>query len=180
MLDFLLKYATILTLSKAGYNARAAGVDGRIEFLCCDYQDVVGTARFDTIFFSPPWGGPLYDGKPYFQLSQEQVGSLLGTEMLKRSFLTTKDVICFLPRNTDVIDAANTCGTICKVSTLSNYPTVSSTPTRLSRTVIEKQTVSKQSRFIFHRIGLHTHRSSCAPSHSIYILNCTLKINPNS
>lgn len=126
---------TFLTLWKANYNARIANVDGRIEFLCCDYQDVVGTARVDMIFFSPPWGGPSYAGKRSFQLSQEQVGSLLGTELIQRSLLTTKEVVCFLPRNTDTNDVADTCGTIRKVRMWMDVIIVPSIRTRLSRTV---------------------------------------------
>lgn len=49
----------------AKHNAAIYGVEDRIEFIVGDYIKLVDTLQADTVFLSPPWGGPEYINVTY-------------------------------------------------------------------------------------------------------------------
>ncbi|CEG00981.1 RNA cap guanine-N2 methyltransferase [Ostreococcus tauri] len=101
-------------IKMAKCNSTVAKVDHRIEFICCDYLEMSSSARIDYIFLSPPWGGPSYTTMPRYTLSKVEICGVFGTELISRSLLTTKDVICFLPQTSDLDDISERCKSIFK------------------------------------------------------------------
>lgn len=68
---------------------------------------MLSTTRVDIIFLSPPWGGPNYSTSDLFTLSESQIGSISSTELINRALSMSRNVVCFLPRNTDYVDLLN-------------------------------------------------------------------------
>jgi len=93
-------------LKMATENAQSAGVL-EIDFVCCNFIDILSTTRVDIIFLSPPWGGPNYTTSDLFTLSESQIGSISSTELINRALSMSRNVVCFLPRNTDYVDLLN-------------------------------------------------------------------------
>lgn len=52
-------------IEMAKHNAAIYGVEDRIEFIVGDYIKLVDTLQADTVFLSPPWGGPEYINVTY-------------------------------------------------------------------------------------------------------------------
>lgn len=61
--DFNVVYAVEISPRRAAMAAHNAGVYGvrdRLEVVCTDFFEAAHTLCTDTIFCSPPWGGPKY------------------------------------------------------------------------------------------------------------------------
>lgn len=62
----------------------------------------------DRVFLSPPWGGPAYSKSGLFDVSQEigslrqNLSQLLQTASSALKEPESKEIVCFLPRNTDL------------------------------------------------------------------------------
>ena len=73
----------------------------KIEFINADYFDLIQNWRFpvDIIFLSPPWGGPEYLNKEFFDLQATfpHIPSLLHL-----SIGVCPNIGVYLPRNTDL------------------------------------------------------------------------------
>lgn len=44
----------------AKHNANVYGVTDKIEFIIGDFLSLASSIKADTVFLSPPWGGPQY------------------------------------------------------------------------------------------------------------------------
>lgn len=88
-------------------NAAIYGVENRIEFILGDAMKVLPTLKADTVFLSPPWGGPAYHDSKTFDLHSMIPPPLSALEMFQAARKVTPNVVFFLPRN---IDAAQVAG----------------------------------------------------------------------
>ncbi|XP_063779808.1 trimethylguanosine synthase isoform X2 [Pseudophryne corroboree] len=95
-------------LELAYNNAEVYGVADRIEFIRADYMCVACDLKADTVFLSPPWGGPSYVSAETFDM--KTMMSPDGFEVFRLSQQITENIIYFLPRNTDVEQVASLAG----------------------------------------------------------------------
>ena len=85
-------------LEMARYNARLFGVADSIEFIHGDALEILPTSPGDTVFPSPPWGGPEYTRRDLFTLS---CFSPPGDRILEAVLQTKKNIVMQLPKNFD-------------------------------------------------------------------------------
>uniref|UniRef100_A0A803KES5 Trimethylguanosine synthase n=1 Tax=Xenopus tropicalis TaxID=8364 RepID=A0A803KES5_XENTR len=94
-------------LDFARNNAEVYGVTDRIEFIRGDFMLLAQDLKADAVFLSPPWGGPDYVSAETFDI---RTMCLDGFEVFRLSKQLTKNIIYFLPRNTDVEQVASLAG----------------------------------------------------------------------
>lgn len=87
-------------------NAKVYELDDRIWLKYGDWNKVRNSKIFeknkiDCIFASPPWGGPNYLKKDVYDL-EVNLKPIGITKLLKQMFEISKNVILFLPRNSDL------------------------------------------------------------------------------
>lgn len=87
-------------------NAAIYGVENRIEFILGDAMKVLPTLKADTVFLSPPWGGPAYHDSKTFDLHSMIPPPLSALEMFRAAREVTSNVVFFLPRNVDAAQVA--------------------------------------------------------------------------
>ncbi|KAI8819926.1 RNA cap guanine-N2 methyltransferase-domain-containing protein [Fimicolochytrium jonesii] len=78
-------------------NARIYGVEDKIEFVLGDVLEVLKGRTADTIFLSPPWGGP-----EYLQADAYDIHTMLpidATTLFETARAVTPNVCMFMPRN---------------------------------------------------------------------------------
>ena len=76
-------------------------VEDRIEFIVGDYFDVMPSLKADTVFLSPPWGGPEYQKQEVFDL-KEMGGCLDGFKAFETAQQVSHNVAYFVPKNTNL------------------------------------------------------------------------------
>ncbi|GIL81482.1 hypothetical protein Vretimale_1017 [Volvox reticuliferus] len=91
----------------ARHNAGVYGVEHKCQFLCADFFKVAAGLKVDSLFMSPPWGGPKYQHVNTFDVFFPLVGfnkSLLRLLDVTLNCVREQDgvVVAFLPRNTDL------------------------------------------------------------------------------
>jgi trimethylguanosine synthase len=96
-----------IKLRCARQNAKVYGVENRITFICGNFYHIAKSfcqsrpdgkpLLIDSIFLSPPWGGPEYLNKPIFEL-----GSCVpdGFDIFDVAVKISQNIAYFLPRNT--------------------------------------------------------------------------------
>ncbi|CAM9744124.1 unnamed protein product, partial [Sphacelaria rigidula] len=89
-------------LEHARRNAAVYGVENRIEFILGDAMKILPTLQADTVFLSPPWGGPSYQGTKTFDLHSMIPAPLTAVDIFRKAREVTPNVVFFLPRNVDV------------------------------------------------------------------------------
>ncbi|KAG8442044.1 hypothetical protein GDO86_011003 [Hymenochirus boettgeri] len=94
-------------LDYARNNADVYGVMDRIEFILGDFMLLAPDLKADAIFLSPPWGGPEYLNAESFDI---RTMLLDGFEVFGLSKQITKNIIYFLPRNTDLEQVVSLAG----------------------------------------------------------------------
>jgi len=67
-----------LILRIARHNASVYSVIDGIEFLGGNFFDISGLIQADVVFLSPPWGGPNYINKNFFDLNIDMASACLG------------------------------------------------------------------------------------------------------
>ncbi|XP_073535409.1 trimethylguanosine synthase isoform X2 [Phyllobates terribilis] len=87
-------------LDLAYNNAMVYGVADRIELIRADFMCIACDLKADVVFLSPPWGGPDYVSAETFDI--KTMMSPDGFEVFQLSQQITKNIIYFVPRNTDV------------------------------------------------------------------------------
>lgn len=107
-------------IAMARHNAEIYGVAGRIEFIVGDFFDVIkgikvpffiimrgmiisiffSTPKADVVFLSPPWGGPEYLNSDVFDIRSMMTPD--GFRIFDAARKAAKNIVYFLPRNTDV------------------------------------------------------------------------------
>ncbi|KAG9478811.1 hypothetical protein GDO78_012461 [Eleutherodactylus coqui] len=95
-------------LDLAYNNALVYGVADRIELICADFMCIARDLKADAVFLSPPWGGPDYVSAETFDI--KTMMSPDGFEIFQLSQQITKNIIYFVPRNTDVEQVASLAG----------------------------------------------------------------------
>lgn len=85
-------------LEMARYNAELFGVSAHITFIHGDAVELIPSIRADTIFLSPPWGGPNYSQRPLFTFDCFTPDGGVLMDVASRSFST---IALQLPRNFD-------------------------------------------------------------------------------
>ncbi|GLI60971.1 hypothetical protein VaNZ11_003225 [Volvox africanus] len=91
----------------ARHNAGVYGVEHKCQLLCADFFKVAAGIKVDSLFMSPPWGGPKYQHVNTFDVFFPLVGfnkSLLRLLDVSLNCVREQDgvVVVFLPRNTDL------------------------------------------------------------------------------
>jgi len=88
-------------------NCEVYGVMNNVELKQADWTKLLGTDYFqslsdqvDLVFSSPPWGGPGYKGKEFFDLNLLQPMPI--KELLVSFFKISPNVVLFLPRNSNL------------------------------------------------------------------------------
>lgn len=85
----------------AKHNASIYGVDDRINFIQGDSFLLAGRLKADTVFLSPPWGGP-----DYAKVRTYDIKTMLkphnGLFLFKIAKEIASKVVMFLPRNVDI------------------------------------------------------------------------------
>ncbi|KAK1554810.1 hypothetical protein Q3G72_017620 [Acer saccharum] len=98
----------------AYHNATIYGVVDRIDFMKGDFFNLARTLKADTVFLSPPWGGP-----DYVKVKTYDIQTMLKPHNGNLLFNCAKDIasriVMFLPRNVDINQLAELC--------LSAFPT---------------------------------------------------------
>ncbi|XP_078253525.1 trimethylguanosine synthase isoform X1 [Rhinoraja longicauda] len=89
-------------------NAQVYGVADKIEFILGDFILLASDLKADTIFLSPPWGGPDYVNAEIFDL--KTMICLDGFEIFALSQKITPNIVYFLPRNADIEQVASLAG----------------------------------------------------------------------
>ncbi|XP_069587460.1 trimethylguanosine synthase isoform X2 [Ranitomeya imitator] len=86
-------------LDLAYNNAMVYGVADRIELIRADFMCIARDLKADVVFLSPPWGGPDYVSAETFDI--KTMMSPDGFEVFQLSQQITRNIIYFVPRNTD-------------------------------------------------------------------------------
>ncbi|XP_010922735.3 uncharacterized protein [Elaeis guineensis] len=85
----------------AQHNASIYGVNDRIDFVVGDFFQMACRLKGDTVFLSPPWGGP-----DYAKVVTYDIRSMLkphdGYHLFKIAKTVASKVVLFLPRNVDI------------------------------------------------------------------------------
>ncbi|CAO2831743.1 unnamed protein product [Amaranthus hypochondriacus] len=88
----------------AHQNATIYGVEDKIDFVNGDCFSLAPNLKADTVFLSPPWGGPDYLKVKSYDISMLQPHD---GQYLFNTFKTTASfIIMFLPRNVDIVQLA--------------------------------------------------------------------------
>ncbi|KFB41356.1 hypothetical protein ZHAS_00008936 [Anopheles sinensis] len=87
-------------IEMAKHNAAVYGVADRIEFIIGDFMQLVDKLRADTIFLSPPWGGPSYLKDEVYDLEQSLL-PVPASELMRAAQRVSKNVAMYLPRNSN-------------------------------------------------------------------------------
>ncbi|XP_073440084.1 LOW QUALITY PROTEIN: trimethylguanosine synthase [Dendrobates tinctorius] len=95
-------------LDLAYNNAMVYGVADRIELIRADFMCIACDLKADVVFLSPPWGGPDYVSAETFDI--KTMMSPDGFEVFQLSQEITKNIIYFVPRNTDAEQVASLAG----------------------------------------------------------------------
>ncbi|XP_051134631.1 uncharacterized protein LOC127253878 [Andrographis paniculata] len=85
----------------ARHNASLYGVDSNIDFINGDSFSLAAKLKADTVFMSPPWGGPDYSKVKKFDLTT-MLKPLDGQSLFDAGKKIASKMIMFLPRNVDV------------------------------------------------------------------------------
>ncbi|KAL1546955.1 trimethylguanosine synthase-like isoform X4 [Salvia divinorum] len=90
-----------IKIEYARHNAAVYGVDERIDFINGDSFSLAPKLKADTVFCSPPWGGP-----DYSKVAKFDINSMLKPRDGKSLFDAGKQIapkiVMFLPRNVDI------------------------------------------------------------------------------
>ncbi|KAH6782211.1 S-adenosyl-L-methionine-dependent methyltransferases superfamily protein [Perilla frutescens var. frutescens] len=97
-----------IKIEYARHNATIYGVDHKIDFIKGDSFSLAHKLKVDTVFMSPPWGGP-----DYSKVKKFDINSMLRPRDGKSLFKVGKEIapkiVMFLPKNVDVDQLAELC-----------------------------------------------------------------------
>ncbi|XP_057794470.1 uncharacterized protein LOC131010825 isoform X2 [Salvia miltiorrhiza] len=90
-----------IKIDYARHNAALYGVDDRIDFIKGDSFSLAPKLKADTVFCSPPWGGP-----DYFKATKFDISSMLkprdGKSLFDAGKRIAPRIVMFLPKNVDI------------------------------------------------------------------------------
>lgn len=90
-----------LKIEYARHNAAIYGVVDHIEFIVGDFFKIAPNLKADSIFLSPPWGGPSYSDVEKFDL-HTMIQPLDGFKLFQVAQAVAPNMALFLPRNVDL------------------------------------------------------------------------------
>jgi trimethylguanosine synthase len=85
----------------ARHNATIYGVQDKIDFIVGDYFDCIGGIKADIVFLSPPWGGPTYMRRDMVYDVEECLLPAPASKLLSETRKITKNIVMYLPRNSN-------------------------------------------------------------------------------
>ncbi|KAL8513874.1 hypothetical protein ACS0TY_013116 [Phlomoides rotata] len=85
----------------ARHNAAIYGVDDRIDFMNGDSFSLAPKLKADTVFMSPPWGGPAYSKVKKFDINT-MLKPREGQFLFDAGKRIASKMVMFLPRNVDI------------------------------------------------------------------------------
>ncbi|KAL6216597.1 hypothetical protein ACLB2K_009818 [Fragaria x ananassa] len=85
----------------AQHNAAIYGVDERIDFIEGDFFRLASRLKADTVFLSPPWGGPDYAREETYDI-MTMLKPYDGYFLFNTAKQVASKIVMFLPRNVDV------------------------------------------------------------------------------
>ncbi|KAK4744807.1 hypothetical protein SAY87_011119 [Trapa incisa] len=88
-------------LEYAKHNAAIYGVEDEINFMRGDFFRLAPTLKADTVFLSPPWGGPSYSKVETYDVST-MLQPCDGFHLFEVASKIAPKVMMFLPRNVDL------------------------------------------------------------------------------
>uniref|UniRef100_A0A5S6QEE2 Trimethylguanosine synthase n=1 Tax=Trichuris muris TaxID=70415 RepID=A0A5S6QEE2_TRIMR len=100
-------------------NAEIYGVGDRIEFLCADFFAVAPHLKADVVFLSPPWGGPNYQQCSAFNVLE--MDKMRDQSIFAAARMITKNVVYFVPRNSNLYDIFELAGNNELIEVEQNY-----------------------------------------------------------
>ncbi|ETN57766.1 prip interacting protein, pimt [Anopheles darlingi] len=91
-------------IEMAKHNAAVYGVADRIEFITGDFVQLAaaggGRLKADTVFLSPPWGGPSYMKDEVYDLEQSLL-PVPASDLMRAAQQVSNNVVLYLPRNSN-------------------------------------------------------------------------------
>ncbi|XP_050365714.1 uncharacterized protein LOC126784284 [Argentina anserina] len=85
----------------AQHNAAIYGVDERIDFIKGDFFHLASRLKADTVFLSPPWGGPDYAREETYDI-MTMLKPHDGCFLFNTAKQVASNIVMFLPRNVDI------------------------------------------------------------------------------
>lgn len=107
----------------AQHNAAVYGVEDLIDFVTGDCILVASKIKADTVFLSPPWGGPNYTKVKVFDINV-MLQPYKGNFLFQFARLIAPKVVMFLPKNVDVsqlVELALSATPPCSLEVESNF-----------------------------------------------------------
>ncbi|KAG8465075.1 hypothetical protein KFE25_012438 [Diacronema lutheri] len=83
------------------HNLRVYGISRRVDVLVGSFYELARGLRADTLFLSPPWGGPGYRRDRAFDVEAQMSPPLSAALELARTHRIARRCVAFLPRNSD-------------------------------------------------------------------------------
>ncbi|WOL10805.1 hypothetical protein Cni_G19564 [Canna indica] len=87
-------------LELAYHNSTIYGVNHKIDFIQGDFFKMAARLKGDTVFLSPPWGGPDYQKVQTYDI-RSMLKPYDGIFLFKTASMIASKVVIFLPRNVD-------------------------------------------------------------------------------
>ncbi|KAI9344885.1 RNA cap guanine-N2 methyltransferase-domain-containing protein [Obelidium mucronatum] len=95
-------------LACAHHNAKLYGALENIDFVHGDFMKLAAKLKGDVVFLSPPWGGPEYLKHDTFDI--KEMMPIDGEELFKEASKITKNIIYFMPKNSNSEQLINLAG----------------------------------------------------------------------
>ncbi|XP_037473020.1 trimethylguanosine synthase-like [Triticum dicoccoides] len=92
----------------AQHNATIYGVNDHIDFIVGDFINIAPHLKGETVFMSPPWGGPDYAKVDVYDI-KTMLKPCDGYHLFKLATAIASRVVMFLPRNSDLDQLADMC-----------------------------------------------------------------------
>ncbi|VAH23688.1 unnamed protein product [Triticum turgidum subsp. durum] len=92
----------------AQHNATVYGVNDHIDFIIGDFIHIAPHLKGETVFMSPPWGGPDYAKVDVYDI-KTMLKPCDGYHLFKVATAIASRVVMFLPRNSDLDQLADMC-----------------------------------------------------------------------
>ncbi|XP_037428761.1 uncharacterized protein LOC119294634 isoform X2 [Triticum dicoccoides] len=92
----------------AQHNATVYGVNDHIDFIIGDFIRIAPHLKGETVFMSPPWGGPDYAKVDVYDI-KTMLKPCDGYHLFKVATAIASRVVMFLPRNSDLDQLADMC-----------------------------------------------------------------------
>jgi trimethylguanosine synthase len=104
----------------AKHNATIYGVADKIEFIVGNYLQLADHLVADSVFLSPPWGGPQYMKDDIYDLEVSLL-PVPASELIEKTRKITDNIAFYVPRNTNTSQLAILAGKGAAVEVEQNF-----------------------------------------------------------